>query len=134
MSLLLSTARFPSSAWPETHSRGLEGDCLGNCLGAVLDALLGLIIPVQASAPGRGQQGPAGTFRAPPIPFGREITLGQPAGGTRSILQVGEALPGRDQSSGKALGDADATPLKQAQPDLRLEKPRPVFRNQSNPG
>lgn len=28
----------------------------------------------------------------------------------------------------------DATPLKQAQPDLRLEKPRPVFRNQSNPG
>lgn len=71
----------------------------------------------------------------PRSPVGRRRCWGNLPERPTSILRWNrEALLGRHQRSGIFLGGVDATPLKQAQPDLRPEKPRPVFRNQSNPG
>lgn len=145
MPFLLPSAHFLSSPLACVRSSGTAWRT-STSAGSVMDAakplsLPSLISPLQTSAAGGGT---ARTRWCSPEPATCPTLLVPTRGpqrgrdGARVTCQHPPVQQGglmdRDQRSGGGFGDVDATPLKQAQPDLWLEKPRPIFRNQSNPG
>lgn len=150
MTFLLPAARFPSSPFACVRSPDVAwrtGAWAGPCWMLPRCHLF-----PASSLLCKPQQQSSGTAPNPPVPAGAQHVPhapgpnprprwgGDSAGATcwsnppASCSVTGRPRRTQIKGQGVFFGGMDATPLKQARPDLWLEKPRPVFRNQSNPG